>query len=693
MAQTFDFDIGNVVGPPGATGNGIKSIQLLSTSGLVKTYRITMTNDTTFDFSVSDGEDGNGISGASFDQQTNALTITFDDGETFTTPSLKGVQGDPGDDGYSPTVTIETITGGHRVTITDKDHSTGQSFDVMDGEDGASDAGDVTYDPTETYQSGTIGEAVSDITSALSAITTVVEPINYIDISDDTLISQTVDVTKTYNSDGTIQFVFTATANPILLYRLNGLTNGKAYILTFSLVSGSLAATSNQKVGIWTSGMSLHKAIATATKSDNQYTIEFTAESGTLAFMLSLIFSSNTTVLGDFSLVENGAVSKTIVNIDSLTDVPETSLDKDAQAKLNISEIAYTDNNLIDFTNLTHGYISGSDGTVLATGSAYSATDFIPVVSGKFYYFKNVLYGYYAFYSSDDVSGFISGSAYIDGRENWYIKIPDNANYARFTVNETKLDSTWINTINKAPTGENVRVLDENVLANAEYPENPCDYNGNEICIFKKILCIGDSLTQGVCNYYDGTQTVINVAFSDYSYPTFLKALTGRDTTNAGLAGKTIAQWYDAKSGTDYSGHDACIIQLGVNDALGSGWTSAAETAMGNIVSKIKSENNGIKIYIATIMPAFSYSGSAFDAVSAGIRAFVENLNDPTVILLDMAVYAHTKEDVAYNNGHLTAFGYLRLAEDYKAYISKAIASNRPLYRSVQLTGTDYSLY
>lgn len=168
MAQEFDFDIGNVVGPPGATGNGIKSIQLLSTSGLVKTYRITMTDDKTFDFSVSDGsdgDDGNGISGASFDPQTNELTITFDDGTSFTTPSLKGSPGTPGDDGVSPTMTVTTITGGHRVTITDRDHPSGQSFDVMDG---ASDAGSVTYDKTATYQSGTAGAALNDLNRQLS---------------------------------------------------------------------------------------------------------------------------------------------------------------------------------------------------------------------------------------------------------------------------------------------------------------------------------------------------------------------------------------------------------------------------------------------------------------------------------------------------------------------------------------------
>ena len=168
--QTFDFDIGDVRGVKGDTGNGIKSIQLLSTSGLVKTYRITMTDDTTFDFSVSDGsdgDDGNGISGASFDPQTNALTITFDDGTSFTTPSLKGDPGSPGDDGYSPAVTIATITGGHRVTITDEAHPSGQSFDVMDG---ANDAGSVTYDETATYQAGSVGAELSNQSRHLSDV-------------------------------------------------------------------------------------------------------------------------------------------------------------------------------------------------------------------------------------------------------------------------------------------------------------------------------------------------------------------------------------------------------------------------------------------------------------------------------------------------------------------------------------------
>lgn len=56
-----------------------------------------------------------------------------------------------GTDGYSPTVTITEITGGHRITITDETHPQGQSFDVMDGSGGGggtSDYSDLSNKPS-----------------------------------------------------------------------------------------------------------------------------------------------------------------------------------------------------------------------------------------------------------------------------------------------------------------------------------------------------------------------------------------------------------------------------------------------------------------------------------------------------------------------------------------------------------------
>jgi hypothetical protein len=45
--------------------------------------------------------------------------------------NVGNIQGPKGDAGVSPTVTVENIYGGHRVTITDESQT--QSFDVMDG--------------------------------------------------------------------------------------------------------------------------------------------------------------------------------------------------------------------------------------------------------------------------------------------------------------------------------------------------------------------------------------------------------------------------------------------------------------------------------------------------------------------------------------------------------------------------------
>ena len=82
----------------------------------------------------------------------------------------KGEKGDPGDDGISPTVTITDIETGHRVTITDRDHPQGQSFDVADGGgDMCSDA----YDPDGAVMSAGgipayVDDALEDVQGLLT---------------------------------------------------------------------------------------------------------------------------------------------------------------------------------------------------------------------------------------------------------------------------------------------------------------------------------------------------------------------------------------------------------------------------------------------------------------------------------------------------------------------------------------------
>ena len=91
---------------------------------------------------IKNGEDGVGIKSITVHDSTitggaNRVTITLTDGtsKSFNVQNgrdgARGSTGSPGADGISPVVSVEPITGGNRVTITDVNGA--QSFDVMDG--------------------------------------------------------------------------------------------------------------------------------------------------------------------------------------------------------------------------------------------------------------------------------------------------------------------------------------------------------------------------------------------------------------------------------------------------------------------------------------------------------------------------------------------------------------------------------
>ncbi len=61
-------------------------------------------------------------------------------------PGPQGPEGLAGVDGESPIIAVSNIAGGHRITITDKEHPEGQMINVMDGA-GNGDMTAATYDP------------------------------------------------------------------------------------------------------------------------------------------------------------------------------------------------------------------------------------------------------------------------------------------------------------------------------------------------------------------------------------------------------------------------------------------------------------------------------------------------------------------------------------------------------------------
>ena len=87
-----------------------------------------------FNFGIpkgKNGENGNGIDYIILNNDYT-LTIYYTNGDTWTSNSIRGAQGLSGEDGISPTISIEKIENGHRVIITDAEGT--YSFDVLDGQ-------------------------------------------------------------------------------------------------------------------------------------------------------------------------------------------------------------------------------------------------------------------------------------------------------------------------------------------------------------------------------------------------------------------------------------------------------------------------------------------------------------------------------------------------------------------------------
>ena len=244
---------------------------------------------------------------------------------------------------------------------------------------------------------------------------------------------------------------------------------------------------------------------------------------------------------------------------------------------------------------------------------------------------------------------------------------------------------------------------------------SPVDYKGNEILAFCRGICIGDSVTEGTLDHSEGTMNKAGT-----SYPAILKRLTGIDIVNAGIAGTTSGTWYETSlnsatnwgywvnnewfwrepqgSSLDYSGFDFAIIHLGINDIgnmeEGSSITdvvSTFETNINNIVTKLRDNNNGIKIFIATIIPTYASNYNAnYKALNEKIVAIADASSD--IYLLDLNNFSNLTMHQAYNVWHPTALGYVKLAEEIKALISYTISKNLDDFKDIHLIGTDYVL-
>jgi lysophospholipase L1-like esterase len=258
-------------------------------------------------------------------------------------------------------------------------------------------------------------------------------------------------------------------------------------------------------------------------------------------------------------------------------------------------------------------------------------------------------------------------------------------------------------------------VTPEEESGNVSSPSTPIKYEGNEIQMFSRGICIGDSVTEG--SFDDNANGFIEKRFS---YPTILKRLTNIEIVNAGIAGATSASWYEASQNSDlqwgkwvndewvwnsnpavtandtisselnYSNFDFAFIHLGINDynenLTNEQIANNFETNINIIIDKLKASSSGIKIFLSTIIPTYapSYNGT-YKAINQKIREITENTEN--VFLVDLNRYSELASHAEYSVNHPTALGYYKMASEIKAYISYIIKNNLNKFTDVQFIG------
>lgn len=337
--------------------------------------------------------------------------------------------------------------------------------------------------------------------------------------------------------------------------------------------------------------------------------------------------------------------------------------------------------NLIDRTKITaQTYIDGTTGAPIANSGYAGVTDYIEVTPGTQYGWQYVFNTLFAFYNSN--YEYISGSNSSNALANPFTA-PANSAFVRLTL----YSAADVRRCAVSPVSELARTRDkiQHIPVSVETISaqiNPIHHMGKEFSTFTNCLCIGDSLTEGTFDSYDTPS--VSTQISKYSYPSNLQKISGVECTNKGTSGMTTKTWYELHENDDLSGHDVCIIALGINDAYAGLPASTTKTYLNNIISKVQNENAGIRIFVVSCLPSHDHVTGYAD-VNTALKEVAESVSG--CYFVDMDKYSELRKTSQYINGHLTAIGYNKEAQELYAYIGWIIFTQPEGFKEIQYIG------
>lgn len=216
--------------------------------------------------------------------------------------------------------------------------------------------------------------------------------------------------------------------------------------------------------------------------------------------------------------------------------------------------------------------------------------------------------------------------------------------------------------------------------------------------IFKRVLCVGDSYTEGWIDLSAGGSTdPERGAYRDYSWPTFMETITGNEWVNCGVSGATTLSWLTSAGGlaaAQTAGKvQAYIVQLMINDAssvpvgtsadIGTDSPTTFYGAYAKIIRELHTISPDAFIFVCTC-PYLSDKTAYQEAVRYIANVYASTYH---VHLLDFkadqVLFREPSMADDLINNHYTGIGYEQMAEGYAYYISEYINANISAFQNV----------
>lgn len=250
--------------------------------------------------------------------------------------------------------------------------------------------------------------------------------------------------------------------------------------------------------------------------------------------------------------------------------------------------------------------------------------------------------------------------------------------------------------------------------------EKPLDNltpTGGMAAIFRRVACVGDSLSSGELETLDPTGKKVYLDLYEHSWGQYLARMTGAKVYNFSKGGMTAKDYIEsfANSRNFWDPKLACdayIIALGVNDLYGlkqevgtvadintdKPEESAPTLAgyLGQLILRLRSIQPQAKFFYLTMprednSPEYNAKG---DAHAKLMYAFAEFFGNSYVIDLRQygPVYDKAFKERFYGGGHLNTEGYYLTALEVASYIDYIVRHNPRDFRETGLAGLPYTL-